>query len=205
MDDDALRRLTERPGPGSHRITTVIAGEPIDSLADLPPTPNGLLFVDAAPTRESVEAGHHARDRDGQVLWQRLLRAGLLPVGTLPETADDALVAQGHGFALMDPRPRTPAADGAGPDRGPTDAELRAAVGPLWQRIALWRPAAVVFVSDRAARAAAGGRLPVPWGVLGSVALAGRPCILLPPPDAADESERVAIDLLRNLLAALPR
>ena len=180
----------------------MVDAEPVETLADLPPAPNGLLFVDASPSRESVDAGHHAQDAAGRVLWARLIRAGLLPRGTLLETADDALVAMGHGFAVMDHRPGpSPGADEA----RPTDRELTAGVGPLWQRIALWRPAAIVFVSDRAARAAAGRPLPVPWGVLDSVALAGRPCILLPPADAADETERVAIDLLRNLLASLPR
>ena len=32
-----------------------------------------------------------------------------------------------------------------------SDAELTAGVGPLWQKIALWRPAAIVFVYKRAA------------------------------------------------------
>ncbi len=189
----------------------MVGGEPVETLPDLPPAPNGLLFVDEAPSLISLAAGHHAQDRAGRVLWSRLIRAGLLPQGTIVETADDSLVAMGHGFAVMDPRPRsTDRSDEVGPgdavdSRGPTDAELTAAVGPLWQRIALWRPAAIVFVSARAARAAAGRPLPVPWGVLDSVALAGRPCLLLPPEDAAQESERVAIDLLRNLLSVLPR
>ncbi len=181
----------------------LISGEPGRTLADLPPAPNGLLFVDGAPSRASVVAGHHGQDAAGRVLWDRLVRAGVLPRGTRPETADDALVAMGHGFAVMVAPP-----SGTGEpntDADPTDAALLAAVGPLWQRIALWRPAAIVFVSAPAARAAAGRPLLVPWGVLEGVALAGRPCILLPPADAADESERVAIDLLRNLLAALPR
>jgi Uracil DNA glycosylase superfamily len=202
LDDEQLRRLTDRPDPGSHRVTALVDGVPVETLADLPPAPNGILFVGEAPSRASIVAGHHGQDPAGQALWSRLLRAGILPRGTTPGTADDALLAMGHGFAVLC-APRAAATDGS-PYR-PTDAELTAGVGPLWQRIALWRPAAIVFVSNRAARAAAGRPLPVPWGVLPDVALAGRPCILLPPADAADESERVAIDLLRNLLASLPR
>jgi hypothetical protein len=201
LGPDELRHLTERPAPGSHRLTTVIDGQPVATLADLPPAPGRLLFVDDAPSRSSVEAGHHGQDVVGHVLWARLVRAGLLPAMTPLATADDALVAMGHGFAVLDARPRS----GPGSAVDPPDAALSAGVGQLWQRIALWRPAAIVFVSRRAAEAVGGRPLPVPWGVLDSVALAGRPCILLPPVDAAEESELVAIDLLRNLLAALPR
>ncbi|HYM83676.1 MAG TPA: hypothetical protein VEY67_05965 [Candidatus Dormibacteraeota bacterium] len=200
--DDELRRLTERPGPGSHRVTATIGGRSLETLSDLPPAPGGLLFVDDAPARASVAAGHHGQDGAGAVLWARLGQAGVLPAGTRLDTADDALVAMGHGFAVLDARPRPDRPGGGGTA---SDRELTAGVGPLWQRIALWRPAAIVFVSVVAARIAAGGRLAVPWGVLEGVALAGRPCILLPPDDAAQESESVAIDLLRNLLAALPR
>lgn len=202
MDADDLRRLTERPGPGSHRVTAWLAGEPVETLADLPPAPGGILFVDEAPSVPSVRAGHHQQDRGGRVLWDRLLRAGILPDGTDLGAADDALVAMGHGLADLHHRPRS---DEDGTGHVATDAELTAGVGPLWQRIALWRPAAVVFVSRRAAEIAAGRPLPVAWGVLESVALAGRPCILLPGSDAAAESERVAVDLLRNLVASLPR
>ena len=85
-----------------------------------------------------------------------------------------------------------------------SDAELRAGVGPLWQRAALWRPGAVVFVYKRAAEAVAGRRLAEPWGVLEGVALAGRPCILLPGPYATSEQVEEGIGFLRNLAAALP-
>jgi hypothetical protein len=202
VDDADLRRLTERPGPGSHRIVARFGGVEIETLADLPPARGGLLFVDVAPSVESVRAGHHQQDEAGRILWAWLIRGGVLPQGTRMDTADDSLVAMGHGLADLDSRPRSV---GAGAADEATNAELTAGVGPLWQRIALWRPAAIVFISRRAAEAAAGRPLPVPWGVLESVALAGRPCILLPPPDAAAESVDVAVVLLRNLVASLPR
>ena len=74
--------------------------------------------------------------------------AEILPAGTDVETADDALLAAGHGITdlLKAPSPRDEA----------TDADLTAGVGPLWQKIALWRPAAVVFIYKRAATIAAG-------------------------------------------------
>ena len=69
--------------------------------------------------------------------------ASVLPPATPVETADDALVEAGHGITdlLKGPTARDEA----------TDAELRAGVGPLWQKVAIWRPAAVVFVYKRAA------------------------------------------------------
>ena len=69
-----------------------------------------------------------------------------------------------------------------------TDKELRAGVGPLWQKIAVWRPAAIVFIYKRGANAAAGRDLPEPWGHLQDVALAGRPCVLMPGPVRHDRT-----------------
>lgn len=148
------------------------------------------------PSPVSVAAGHYHQGRLGRAFWRRLERAGILPRGTPAESADDALVAAGHGITdlLKTVTPRDVA----------TDAELRAGVGTLWQRAALWRPGAVVFVCKRAAEAVAGRRLAEPWGVLEGVALAGRPCILLPGPYATTEQVDEGIGLLRNLAAALP-
>ncbi len=202
MATDDLRELMDRPGPGSHRKVAVVAGAEIETLSDLPPARGGLLFVDIAPAIESVRAGHHEQDRAGRILWDRLVRAGVLPHDTRLETADDSLVAMGHGLAVLDLRPRS---DEPGVAYDATDAELTAGVGPLWQRIALWRPGAIVFVSRRAAEIAAGRPLREPWGVLEEVALAGRPCVLLPSADAEDETVDVALSLLRNLVASLPR
>ena len=51
---------------------------------------------------------------------------------------------------------------------------------------------------------AAGRELVEPWGHLAGVALAGRPCILLPGPDADPEAVSEGINYLRNLVASLP-
>ena len=61
-------------------------------------------------------------------------------------------MAAGHGITdlIKLPTPRDEA----------TDAELTAGVGPLWQKIAIWRPAAVVFIYKRAATICAGRALP---------------------------------------------
>jgi TDG/mug DNA glycosylase family protein len=186
----------ERPGSGPHRATIVVAGRPVDTLCDLPPARGGLLFVGLNPSPISVEAGHYHQGPLGRRFWGRLIRAGVIPADTEIEVADDALVAAGHGITDLLKRPSE--RDEA------SDAELTAGVGPLWQKIAVWRPAAIVFIYKRAAEAAAGRRLEEPWGVLPSVALAGRPCVLMPGPYATLEQVDEGINLLANLLTALP-
>jgi hypothetical protein len=81
---------------------------------------------------------------------------------------------------------------------------LRAGVGPLWQKVAIWRPAAVVFIYKRGAEAAAGRKLVEKWGQLAGVALSGRPCFLMPGPYAPAEEVDEGLNLLRNLAASLP-
>ncbi len=186
----------ERPGPGEHRTTIVVDGWPVDTLADLPPLRNRLLFVGLNPTPVSVAAGHYHQGRLGRTFWGRLMVAGILPKDTPLDTADDALVAAGHGITDLLKRPS--ARDDA------SDADLTAGVGTLWQKVAIWRPAAIVFVYKRAARIAAGRALDEPWGALPGVALAGRPCILMPAPYAPREQVDEGLNFLRNIASALP-
>jgi len=187
----------ERPSSGPHRATLVHDGRPVDTLRDLPPARGGLLFVGLNPSPVSVAAGHYHQGPLGRRFWGRLMRAGVIPPDSDIETADDALVAAGHGITDLLKRPSE--RDDA------SDAELTAGVGPLWQKIAVWRPAAVVFIYKRAAEIAAGRHLEEPWGVLPSVALAGRPCLLMPGPYATLEQVDEGVNLLTNLLTALPR
>ncbi len=196
MTPDELAALTEQPAPGPHRLTVVIDGRPTETLADLPPRRNGLLFVGLNPSPVSVAAGHYHQGRLGRAFWHRLATARILPVGTAPEAADDALVAAGHGITDLLKRPT--ARDEA------SEAELTAGVGPLWQKTAIWRPAAVVFIYKRAASVAAGRKLEEPWGQLTGVALAGRPCFLMPGPYAPAESVDEGINFLRNLATLVP-
>jgi TDG/mug DNA glycosylase family protein len=186
----------ERPGPGPHRVTLLIEGRPVDTLADLPPRRNRLLFVGLNPSPVSVAAGHYHQGRLGRTFWRRLAVARILPDDTKPEAADDALVEAGHGITdlLKTPSARDEA----------TDAQLTGGVGVLWQKVAMWRPAAVVFVYKRAAEIAAGRPLAEPWGALPGVALAGRPCFLMPGPYAPREEVDEGLNFLRNLAAALP-
>ena len=189
--------IIDRPGPGPHRITIVADGRPIETLADLPPLRNRLLFVGLNPSPVSVQAGHYHQGRLGRTFWRRLMTATILPPGTPVEAADDALAAAGHGITdlLKLPTPRDVA----------TDGELTAGVGPLWQKIAIWRPGAIVFIYKRAAEIAAGRPTDERWGQLSGVALAGRPCFLMPGPYAPRAEVDAGLNLLRNLAAALPR
>ncbi len=196
MTPDELLALTRRPEPGTHRERIHVGGLATDTLADLPPSRDRLLFVGLNPSPVSVGAGHYHQGRLGRTFWRRLMLAGVLPPATPIESADDALVAAGHGITdlLKRPTPRDEA----------TDAELTAGVGQLWQKIAIWRPAAVVFIYKRAASICAGRALSEPWGQLSGVALAGRPCFLMPGPYAPVAEVDQGLNFLRNLAAALP-
>ena len=196
MTPDELRALTERPAPGSHRTTVLLDGRNVTTLADLPPRRDRLLFVGLNPSPVSVDAGHYHQGQLGRTFWRRLMTAGVLPADTPIASADDALVAAGHGITdlLKAPTARDEA----------SDAALTAGVGPLWQKIALWRPGAVVFIYKRAASVAAGRALAESWGQLAGVALAGRPCCLMPGPYAPTEQVDEGLNFLRNLAAALP-
>jgi G:T/U-mismatch repair DNA glycosylase len=174
----------------------VLDGVSYDTLEDLPPTPGRLLFVGLNPSLVSLAAGHYHQGSLGRRFWGRLIDAGILPRATALATADDALMAAGHGITDIHKRPS--ARDDA------SAAELRAGVGPLFQKVALWRPGAIVFIYKRAAEAVAGRPIQEPWGQLGGVALAARPCILLPSPYADREISDEGVNYLRNLLSALP-
>ena len=181
-------------GPG-HRVTLILGGRPVDTLADLPPEPGRLLFVGLNPSPVSVAVGHYHQGRLGRAFWRRLVTATILPPGTDIDAADDALVGLGHGITdlLKLPSPRDDA----------DDATPRAGVGPLWQKVAVWRPAAVVFVYKRAAEACAGRRIPEPWGHVEGMALAARPCFLMPSPYATPEEVAEGLNVIRNLGSAI--
>ena len=74
-----VESLLERPGPGPHRITIDVGGSAIETLADLPPLRDRLLFVGLNPSPVSVEAGHYFQGRLGQLFWRRLIAADILP------------------------------------------------------------------------------------------------------------------------------
>src|SRR5918993_1500847 len=95
MTPAELEALTHRPGPGSHRVTATIDGRAIETLADLPPLRDRMLFVSQHPSPTSVAAGHYHQGRLGQLFWRRLMIAGVIPPATPVADADDALVLAG--------------------------------------------------------------------------------------------------------------
>lgn len=200
MTPDDLEALMHRPEPGPHNATTTIDGVAVETLADLPPLRDRLLFVGLAPSAASVATGHYQQGDLGRTFWRRLMLAGVLPPGTAVETADDALTAAGHGITDL---LKAPTASGESAEAA-SDATLTSGVGPLWQKVALWRPAAIVFIDQRAASVAAGRPLREAWGHLDGVALGGRPCVLMPGPFASVESVDEGLNFLRNLDASLP-
>ena len=148
---DELEALLERPGPGPHRTTIVVDGVPVETLADLPPLRDRLLFVGLNPSPVSVEAGHYFQGRLGRAFWRRLI------------TAHDPAGRHRHRHGRRRARRRRPRRDRPpqacrAPRDEATDATLRAGVGPLWQKVAIWRPAAIVFVYKRAAEIVAGAQ-----------------------------------------------
>jgi double-stranded uracil-DNA glycosylase len=191
-----VEAMVRRADPGDHRTTVAVDGRPTETLADLPPARGRLLFVGLNPSPVSVSAGHYHQGQLGRTFWRRLIEARILGANTALETADDALIELGHGITDLIKRPT--------PRDSASDADLRAGVGVLWQKVALWRPGAIVFVYKRAAEVAAGRSLTERWGQLRGVALAGRPCFLMPGPYAPREEVAAGLNLLRNLLAALP-
>jgi hypothetical protein len=82
MTPDELLALTERPGPGPHRTSILVGGSMTETLADLPPRRNRLLFVGLNPSPVSVEAGHYHQGRLGRTFWRRLMLAAVLPPAT---------------------------------------------------------------------------------------------------------------------------
>ena len=62
----------------------------------------------------------------------------------------------------------------------------------------------MVFIYKRAATIAAGRELKESWGQLVGVALAGRPCFLMPGPYAPTEQVDEGLNLLRNLASLMP-
>ena len=186
----------ERPVAGPHRATIEVDGRNVETLADLPPLRDRLLFVGLNPSPVSVTAGHYHQGKLGQAFWRRLIKATILPADTPIDAADDALVAAGHGITdlLKTPTARDDA----------SDATLTAGVGPLWQKIAIWRPGGNLGGGS----GAGGSPALLPFGgggQLHGVALAGRPCFLMPGPYAPRPEVDEGLNFLRNLAASLPR
>ena len=69
MTPDDLDRAHPSPGPGSHRTMIEIDGRQVETLDDLPPLRDRLLFVGLNPSPVSVAAGHYHQGRLGRTFW----------------------------------------------------------------------------------------------------------------------------------------
>ncbi len=173
MTPDELEALTRRPGPGPHRTTH--RRRRIDRRD--PRRPAAAARPPALRRAQPVAGQRRGRPLPPGPARPDLLATAdagrVLPPATPIETADDALMAAGHGITDLIKLP-TPRDDAT---RRGADRRRR----PLWQKIALWRPAAVVFVYKRAADDL---RRPSRWPSRGASSPAwrpGRPAVL---PDA---------------------
>ena len=148
MLPDDLTALTRRPRPGRPSGHDRHRRRARRDARRPPAAARSTAVRRAQSVAGQRDAGHYHQGRLGRTFWRRLMTAGVLPATTEIETADDALMAAGHGITdlLKVPTPRDEA----------TDADLTAGVGPLWQKIAIWRPAAIVFIYKRAASISAG-------------------------------------------------
>ena len=174
MTPDELAALTRRPGPGSpsddHRGRRRRHRDPRRPAADC-----AIGCCSSASTRRRSASRPATTTRAVSVstFWRRLMLAGILPPGTdrsRPRTTRSSRPATASPTCSSARRRAT---------RRPTRS-CATGVGPLWQKIALWRPAAVVFIYKRAAEIAAGRPLAEPWGQLDGRG-AGRSAVL---PDA---------------------
>ena len=118
-----------------------------ETLADLPPRRDGLLFVGLNPSPVSVDGRPLPPGPDRPAFWRRLMRRAS---------------PRRHAESRRPTTPWSPRATGspidqaADPPRRGIRRGAAEGVGPLWQKVALWRPGAVVFIYKRVAEIAAG-------------------------------------------------
>lgn len=84
----------------SHKITLLIDGKEIETLADILPEADEqlkILFIGKVPIQKSVDKGHYFQGKQGTALWNRLKEYKLI---SYPESedADDYLLAHKYGI-----------------------------------------------------------------------------------------------------------
>ena len=79
MTPEELDALTRRPAPGLHRTAILVDGNAVETLEDLPPLRDRLLFVGLNPSPVSVTAGHYHQGQLGRTFLRRLMTAGAIP------------------------------------------------------------------------------------------------------------------------------
>jgi len=152
--EDRLESLPSRdgdqfPGGGGVRTRTKWLGKEVETLADVPPKPGGVLLVGINPAPISVAAGHYYQGRIGRRLWARLEQIGLL-ADRVPGAEDEAFREAGHGLTDLVKRPT------ASSDQLASE-ELAAGAEIVRAKVRDWRPGLVLFAFKGAAEPLVGG------------------------------------------------
>ncbi len=100
---DVDERLSELFSAGFHTRLEWM-GTTVETLADIPPRPGGVVLVGINLAPISVAAGHYYQGRIGKRLWRRLERLGMLDK---PQAGaeDEAFARAGHGLTDLVKRP----------------------------------------------------------------------------------------------------
>lgn len=125
-------------------------GADVLTLADVAPTPGGIVLVGINPSPVSVEAGHYYQGTLGKRLWSRLDTMGVLRRSHSP-WEDERWQAAGNGLTDVVKRP-TPSAKDVLPD------ELDEGGAMLREKLADWQPCLIVFPFLASAEAVLGSR-----------------------------------------------
>ena len=80
-DELAVAFLDQRPLFHGHVL--LVPREHHETLADLPPKRDRLLFIGLNPSPVSVAAGHYHQGRLGQTFWRRLMTVRIIPAGPI--------------------------------------------------------------------------------------------------------------------------
>lgn len=153
--EDRLESLPSRDddqfpgGGGGFRTRTKWLGQEVETLADVPPKPGGVLLVGINPAPDSVAPGHYYQGRIGRRLWARLEQIGLL-ADPVPGAEDEAFREAGHGLTDLVKRPT------ASSDQLASE-ELTAGAEIVRAKVRDWRPGLVLFAFKGAAEPLVGG------------------------------------------------
>jgi TDG/mug DNA glycosylase family protein len=112
-------------------------GKAIETLADVPPKPGGVLIVGINPSPVSVAAGHCYQGTLGRRLWARLRQLRVLRETDLGRE-DEALAEEGHGLTDIVKRSTRSAAE-------VTHEELTAGAKEVLKKIRRWQPGLILF------------------------------------------------------------
>ncbi|HEX9416237.1 MAG TPA: uracil-DNA glycosylase family protein [Gaiellaceae bacterium] len=158
----------------------------VETLADIPPRPGGVLLIGINPAPISVAAGHYYQGRIGKRLWRRLERVGLL-VNPQPGAEDEAFARAGHGLTDLVKRPTASSKE-------LHEAEFEFGIEKLRSNVIEWNPALILFAfTEPARRLLANAVQPGP-----GPSFEGIPTFLLSGPyAAAAETKRINEELTR--------